>query len=285
MSNMIVSVLVALGLLFGSFVNATVWRLHEQAKTKAKKSSKRDLSIMTGRSLCTHCGHQLSGWDLVPVVSYLALRGRCRYCRKPIEDTPLAELLTPALFVVSYLWWPFNLHGSPGTAARALFVVWLAVLVCFVILALYDFKWFLLPDRVVFPVIGLAGVALLIRTVWLNQEGVALIQAFWGVVLIAGLFYGLHVVSKGRWIGFGDVKLGIALGLLVGGPFPALLLIFLASFLGSLAAIPLLLQRKPVARARVPFGPFLILATVIVVLLGQAIISWYMSLLAPSVTL
>jgi len=229
--------------------------------------------------MCIHCHHQLSVLDLVPVVSYLWLRGKCRYCGKPIEDTPVAELLVPVLFVASYVWWPQDLSAVAVTAAWVIFVAWLMCLVMFVILALYDFKWYLLPDRVVFPLIGLAGIIVILRAVALGSGWDAVISAAWGVALTAGLFYAIYVISKGTWIGFGDVKLAIALGLLVGGPLNALLLLFLASLFGSVSALPLLIRGKLVSSTRIPFGPFLLLATVIVVLFGAGLSAWYSGLL------
>lgn len=280
---MVIVCLIVLGLALGSFSNAVVWRLHMQqsGERKAKKLglSAHDMSITTGRSVCTHCGHQLSARDLIPVVSYLWLRGKCRYCHKPIEDTPLAELLTPVLFVASYIWWPYNLATPSLSYGQVLFGLWLIALVGFVILALYDIRWFLLPDRVVFPLIALAMVAVAVQATVFHGNLAALLTAAWGVLLTAGLFYVLYGVSRGTWIGFGDVKLAIALGLFVGGPVPALLLVFIASLAGSLAAIPLLIKGEPAASTRIPFGPFLLLATIIVMLFGSVLSGWYMGLL------
>lgn len=272
---MIVVVLIFLGLVFGSFANAVAWRLHEQQRSK-KRAQDPALSIVTGRSMCTHCGHLLNTRDLIPVVSYVWLRGRCRYCHKPITDTPLPELLLPVVLVVSYIWWPF---AAGSTVAVITFDLWVLLLVAFMILALYDLRWQLLPDRVVFPVIGLALAMVGVRAM-LGDTPTVLLTALWGVLCTAGLFYLLYLVSRGRWIGFGDVKLAIALGLLVGGPFPALLVLFVASLLGSLAAIPLLLRGGAVGSTRIPFGPFLLLATVVVMLWGTNVIAWYTSLLA-----
>jgi len=274
--------LLGLGLIFGSFCNAVIWRLHEQQErsaSKKRKSDHRDLSIVTGRSICTHCGHVLSAWDLIPVVSYIWLRGKCRYCHKRIEDTPLPEILLPLLFAGSYIWWPYGFGASTIDFSKIMFGIWLLALVGFVILALYDLRWYLLPDRVVFPVIGLAGLSVLVQLLFSQDKLTVLATAAWGILLTAGLFYALYMVSKGTWIGFGDVKLAIALGLFVGGPVNALLLIFIASLSGSLAAIPLLVQGKPVHTTRIPFGPFLLLSTVLVMLFGSALSTWYMSLL------
>jgi len=280
---MVIVCLIVLGLVLGSFSNAVIWRLHMQQseKRQAKKLglSDHDLSIATGRSVCTHCGHQLSTFDLIPVVSYVWLRGKCRYCHKPIEDTPLLELTLPVLFVMSYLWWPYNLMTSSISFGQVLFVVWLLALVGFVVLAIYDIRWLLLPDRVVFPLIALAAISVLVQATIFHGGLSSLATAAWGVLLTAGVFYLLYTVSRGAWIGFGDVKLAIALGLLAGGPVTALLLIFIASLAGSLAAVPLLFRGKPVRATRIPFGPFLLLATAVVMLFGSALSDWYIGLL------
>lgn len=276
-------VLAVLGLVFGSFVNALVWRLHEREEPEEKGNSRkerpRNLSMLTGRSMCTHCGHELAAADLVPVLSYLWLRGRCRYCRKPIEDTPLAELLTAVVFVVSYLWWPTSLEGDGFTVSKVLFVLWLAFVVGFVALAIYDIRWFLLPDRIVYPLIVLALIQVALRVFAFGGGWPVVAEAAWGVLFTAGLFFAIFEVSDGAWIGFGDVKLAIVLGLLVGGPIRALLLLFIASLLGSLVAIPLLVRGRATARTPLPFGPFLLAATVVVVLFGSHITAWYANFL------
>lgn len=266
---MIILVLVLLGLCFGSFTNALVWRIHEQAKTK-NKAKQAELSIMKGRSMCPGCRHTLGFWDLIPVLSWVGLKGKCRYCHKPIPDTPLAELLTPVLFVLSYAFWPFG-WSHLGIAQ---FVAWLAVLTGFVALMLYDMRWQILPTRIIRPLGVLAFAQVLVLTFaqhdWRVAAGAAL-----GVLCLGGLFYGLFQISGGRWIGGGDVRLGVVIGLLVGGPSQAVLLLFIASLLGTLVSLPSLITKKPGLTKRVAFGPFLIVATVIVYLFGASMINWY----------
>ena len=112
---MIIVLLVVLGLCLGSFVNALIWRLHEQATATGKKKPDKKylarLSITKGRSMCSRCHHELAVKDLIPVFSWLSLGGKCRYCRKPIADNPLIEICMPLLFVASYIWWPVALAG------------------------------------------------------------------------------------------------------------------------------------------------------------------------------
>src|SRR5690606_23636863 len=109
---MVIVVILALivsGLILGSFVNAFVWRLHE----------KKDW--VGGRSECPHCHHKLAPKDLVPVLSWLSLGGKCRYCHKPIPDSPLVELAVPVLFVLSYIFWPMGY----GNESLFVFACWL----------------------------------------------------------------------------------------------------------------------------------------------------------------
>lgn len=292
---MILVVLIVLGLILGSFVTAVVWRLHEQElsdgdeTTKAgykrshgagisrsiRRSSGGDLSILKGRSMCTSCHHRLSALDLTPVFSWLILRGKCRYCGQPISwQYPVIELLLPAVLVISYFFW------QPGwnPSGVATFIFWAGCLTFFTILAVYDLRWFLLPDRVIYPLIIVALAQVIVRVVIFDGGWATILSAWWGAFVIAGLFYAIYLVSQGKWIGLGDVKLGIALGLLVSGPWPALLLVFVASVLGSVVTVPLLILKRATATTHIPFGPLLLAATLVVTLWGTAILSWYNSL-------
>jgi len=275
---MIIFGLALLGAIFGSFVSALVWRLHEQAalagrKGKAAVKRRKELSMVKGRSMCPHCGHVLSAKDLVPVFSWMWLRGKCRYCGAKIPDSPITELLMAVLFILSYIAWPYTMSG----VGLFEFIVWLAFLVGFVALAVYDLRWFLLPNRVVFPLVALAVVQVVILAVWRHSLN-NVWMPFMGAVVLSGLFWCLYQFSDGRWIGGGDVKLAIVLGLLAGTPFKALTVIFLASVAGTLASIPQLTRGKEGLTQRIPFGPSLLLATLIVVLWGTPVATWYQSL-------
>jgi leader peptidase (prepilin peptidase)/N-methyltransferase len=277
---MIIAALAVFGIILGSFVNALVWRLHEQESLEGKKGAtaakrRQALSISRGRSMCTDCGHELAAKDLVPVLSWLSLKGRCRYCHKPISwQYPAVELLTGALFAVSYLAWPFEMHG----VGLFRFVVWLVVLVFFVALAVYDIRWYLLPDRLVLPLTIIVALQVVVTAIWLRSFA-ALWQPALAAFIICGLFWGLYQYSKGNWIGYGDVKLAVALGLLVSTPTKAFLLIFVASLLGTIASIPQLIKGKEGFKRQIPFGPYLIAATIIVVLYGSVLIDRYQNLL------
>lgn len=251
-----------IGICFGSFVNALVWRI----------KNRRD--FVNERSECTHCHHRLAWNDLIPVVSWLMLRGKCRYCHKPIEDSLLVELLVMALFVVSYLAWPYELVGL----SWLVFGLWLVSLVILVALAVYDARWFLLPDKLVWPLVAVGLVLAVLR--WIGLEGLtvagAVVEIVGGICVVAGLYYVLHAYSKGKWVGFGDVKLGIFIGAILGWQ-QALLALFLANFIGLLVVLPGMISKKLTAQSKIPFGPFLIIACIVAFLFGERIIDWYLN--------
>lgn len=268
---MIIIAIFILGVVLGSFVNALVWRLHEQARKKKPSAAfVKDLSIVKGRSMCPHCHHTLAAKDLVPVFSWLWLRGSCRYCHKPISPQyPVVELLTGLLLTLGYVVWP--VFDAVGVVQFGFFIVFT---VFFVALALYDLKWFLLPDKLVFPLIGLAAAQVALLAIWQRSFGDAW-QSVAGAAVVYSLFWGLYQVSKGQWIGGGDVKLVIALGLIAGSPVRALLVVFTASLLGTLASFPLLLKGRKGMTQHIPFGPYLLAGCFLVVLFAGNVIDWY----------
>lgn len=255
--------LIVLGLALGSFVNVLVWRIRKR----------RDW--VHGRSRCEHCHHVLGPLDLIPVLSWVLLKGRCRYCQAKIKDSsPLVELALPALFVLSYLCWPVELRG----AELFEFAVWLVLLIGLTALAVYDLRWKLLPDKLVFPFAALAALQVITLAIWQGDLGV-IIGAVLGTAAISGTFYILFQVSKGTWIGGGDVKLGLILGPLAGGLAEGFLLLFAASVTGLVVSLPLLARGKADAKTQLPFGPFLILALIIVKLFSSGILDWYSRLI------
>ncbi len=256
--------LLFLGLVFGSFVNAAVWRI----------KNKKDL--LKDRSECTHCHHKLAWLDLIPVLSWVFLRGKCRYCKKPIDDSPLVELGVAAFFVASLAFWPF---GFSNTNEILQFIVWLVAGIGLAILFVYDIKWLLLPDRVVLPLIGLG----VIMTVLHGLEATNLLSfatdVFGSLLALSGFYLLLFMLSNGKWVGFGDVKLGAALALLLCDWKLALLTLFLANLIGTLIFAPALISKKIKRTSHVPFGPFLIVGFVIAGLFGPQVIDWYTALI------
>ena len=268
---MVILIIVLLGLCLGSFINAAVWRLHEQAKTKKQRTKSKELSILRGRYVCTHCYHTLSWYDLLPVVSWIILKGRCRYCHKPISwQYPVVELATAVLFVFSYSYWPYGMD----TVGIIQFGLWLVFLTGFMALTIYDLRWMILPNKIVFPLLALASVQTVLLSV-LHHDFQIIISALSGLFVAGGLFYVLFRISEGKWIGGGDVKLGFILGLLAGGFIEGLMVIFIASLLGTIFSLPMVSLKKQSLKKRVPFGPFLIIALIIVYLFSADISNWF----------
>ncbi len=287
MLTFIIVGLVIFGLILGSFAGATVWRLRARQLSADKRDKEpydkneytrlkplMGRSARKDRSMCLECGYTLRWYDLIPVVSWVALKGKCRSCRKPIgRFEPFIEIGVALAFVLSFIFWPFLLDTP---LAIAQFAVWLASIVGLAILVAYDAKWFLLPDKVTFTVAGLGLVWLVLRSVELGQVWEPLVSAVGAVGVLGGLYLLIYLISKGRWVGFGDVKLGLALGLLLGDWALALLALFLANLIGTLVVIPLLASRKLKRDSRVPFGPFLIAGTFISLLFGWYIVEWFL---------
>jgi prepilin signal peptidase PulO-like enzyme (type II secretory pathway) len=258
-----------IGAAMGSFAGAFAWRLHTKR------------NFVSERSECEACHHKLSPAELIPIVSWLALRGKCRYCHASIGWLALAtETAVAALFVISYLYWPLGFVAWQGIA---LFVLWLRYLVCLAILVIYDIRWMLLPNKIVFPLIGLGLLDASLRVSLFPDPNpvISVMYVGLGVAALAGVYSALYVVSKGKWVGLGDVKLGIFIGAVLGWQ-KALLVLFLANIIGFLIVAPGLLTGKLKRTSRIPFGPFLILAFIISGLFGDAIIAWYAGLVGVS---
>ncbi len=261
-----VLILAGFGLIAGSFANAVVWRVHNGK------------SLLTGRSQCLSCGHQLAAKDLVPLLSWLALSGRCRYCQQPIsKQYPLVEALMAVVFASSYIWWP----GGVETASDWLpLITWLISSVGLMALAVYDTRWLLLPNRILYPTLLVAAAGRLANILlYAPDTGDALLKWLGSVAVASGFFWLLYTISRGRWIGYGDVRLGLVIGSLLAGPAEAMLAIILASVFGALVAIGLLSTKRKKLSEKLAFGPFLILATWLAVLFGERIVNWYTDLL------
>lgn len=285
-----ISILVAaVGLIIGSFVGASVWRLrarqlHLDKKDgeKIRKSDEHQVaklqkkSLGKDRSVCLHCGHQLAWYDLVPLVSWLSLRGKCRYCHKSIGNfEPVIELSMAVFFVASYLFWPYPLVTALDLAQ---FVLWLVAGTGLAVLFVYDMRWYLLPNVIVFPLIGISG--LYAFTILVQQQFAwsSIVSIIYGCAILSGLYYLIYVLSRYNWVGFGDVKLGLALALLLADWQLCLLALFLANFIGTVIYLPLILSGSVKRGAHIPFGPLLISGWLVSGLFGADIISWYLTI-------
>jgi prepilin signal peptidase PulO-like enzyme (type II secretory pathway) len=263
------------GLLIGSFINAVVWRLHQQSRQTKPELESQGLSITKGHSMCPHCRHELAPIDLIPVLSWIWLKGRCRYCGQPISiQYPLVEVLTGGLYGASYI-----LIQPSGALGWLEFGFWLYLLTSLIILAVYDIKWMLLPDVVLLPAVAVTGAYRLIQAIMGAPVNVWLFPVL-AAFLAGGVFYALAAVSQGKWMGGGDIKLVFLMGIILGlqKTALALLLAFNMAAVVSLCLIAVKALRHQERPRLIPFGPFLAAATGIAYLYGAPIINWYIKI-------
>lgn len=284
------------GAIFGSFACAQVWRIRASQLQEDKKAGEdvdareyvrlkplNNKKLTSDRSQCLSCGHELAWYDLIPLFSWLSIRGRCRYCKEHIGWLePLMEFGYAIFFLVSYITFA-PLLNTPG--GILLLVCWLVGGVLMGILLVYDAKWFLLPEKIniAFGIVGAVYAAIALSRSDITLESI--ISLAGSLMIMSGLYLLIFVISRGAWIGFGDVILGIGLGFFLGTWEHAFLALFLANFLGLVAITPAYLQRKVSGKTHIPFGPFLITATVIVVLHGDQLMIYISTIIEQIATL
>jgi prepilin signal peptidase PulO-like enzyme (type II secretory pathway) len=271
---MIIILLGAVGLALGSFINALVWRLYLSEQPAKKTSSKHNFSIFNGRSMCVHCKHVLAWYDLIPVISWLQLKGRCRYCKKRISGQyPVIELLMAVLLVISYFFWPLEFTGI---SSYILFAIWAIILTCMLALAIYDLKWMILPTNLIL-ISGIMAAIFMVLHAFIENDSGVIFSGITGALGLGGLFWLIYQLSKGTWIGGGDVRYGFAMGLLLGWQ-KAIFGLTAAAYIGLLVIIIIAMVGKYHRKMKIPFGPMLIAATFISVVWGQYFIDIYKGL-------
>ncbi len=230
-----------LGLCIGSFFNVILARWG------------REEGILWGRSRCPACGHRLAWLDLIPLASFFILRGRCRYCRRPISRSyPVVELATGMLVSL------FVVLRSQGQMDAWYWVGMVAVCI-FLLAGLFDYRSLVLPDEIigVLLFLGLCSLA-----IW-GWQGFA--EHLGAGFLFSALFAILYAVSGGRWVGFGDVKLLFVIGLLFGYALGfAALMAAVAS--ATIVALVLIARGKASLKTALPFGSFLAGASIVILL-------------------
>lgn len=270
MSLLIALFVFAFGLIIGSFLNVLIYRtIHGE-------------SPWTGRSRCDHCRKQINWYDNVPLFSYTLLRGKCRYCKKKITTQHLTiELLTGMLFV----WWYvmgfafFQLTQTPLLYLQPVF--WLLVGILLLIIFVTDWLYQIIPD---YATIALGILAFLYR-LYLSLKGVMQWQDFWLAILsgfvLMGMLGFLWWITRGRGMGFGDVKFALVMGWLLGWP-RSLIAFFLAFVLGAIVGVLLIVFGRKQMGSKIAFGPFLVLATLLALMYGNQLWQWYMGMILLS---
>src|SRR3989344_2510798 len=247
------------GLVVGSFLNSVIYRLGKGE------------SALKGRSYCPQCKHPLSWQDLIPLLSFALLQGKCRYCKAHISwQYPLVELATGIVFVV--------LYNLVSLSFSQVFQVpyFFAVASLLVVIFVYDLKHYLIPDKILYPAIGLVLAWRAFEILNLESWDLFRISNLGYSILPTLFFLAIFLVSRGTWMGFGDVKLALFMGLFLGWP-NVLVALFVAFTLGAAVGVALILLKKKGLRSQVPFGPFLIGGTFAALFFGEAIAHWYLT--------
>lgn len=235
------------GLAFGSFLNVVIFRLHDPKSWKKK------------RSFCPTCGTTLHARHLIPVVSFF-LQGRtCAFCRKPISwQYPLVELATGVTFIAFFLvdGWTATLvfHAIMASAAVVLFV--------------YDLRYMLVPDSISLSAAFVAFVGGLVLGLH------SLSELLIGGIIGAGFFLLQYALSKGKWIGGGDIRLGLFMGFLLGSPLVVMAL-GIAYIIGSAVGVALIVVKAKSWKSHIPFGTFLMASTVATLIWSEGLIAFW----------
>ncbi len=244
------------GLIVGSFLNVVILR--------------RGVQGLGGRSACPRCGHGLAWYDLVPVFSWLSLRGRCRYCASAVSvQYPLVEAATGLLFAA--------LFAAPFPVGIGYRIAWCLIAAILVCIFVYDLRHTIIPDSWAYAFALLAFVTMPLLFSALTPRELPIWPFFVAGPLAALPIFALWALSRGEWMGFGDVKLSLGIGWLL-GPTAGLFAVFGAFILGSAILVPIMYGARLVThrggyareaagltmKSEVPFGPFLVASTLIV---------------------
>lgn len=233
-----------LGLLIGSFLNVVILRMNTGR------------SVVTGRSKCARCSKVLAWHELIPVFSFLKLRGKCNSCRTPISfQYPIIELFTAIVFIVLYSKIVINSSFTP--ISFAIFAFFCVVASVLIVITVYDVKHKIIPDKMVYLFILLSVVSIIWKTIMIPSF--MPVAAIASGVLVALPFFLFWYFSKGRLMGFGDVKLALGIGWFLGISIGFMSVVLAFWFGAAVGLFILATSRKHSMKSEVPFAPFLIL--------------------------
>ncbi len=252
------------GSIAGSFLNSVIYRTYTGQ------------SFLIGRSFCPACKKTLKWYELIPVISFLIQRGKCRGCSQKISPIyPLVEIISGLLTVgVVY----FSISNCTGMCDKVYFLILrdLFAIYLLVVLFVYDLKWKLVPDKIILPAIGFFLIYNILLYLF-NISDISIIDMIVGVLVGGGFFAAQFWISKGRWVGGGDVRMGALMGVILGWSDIVVALV-IAYVLGSFISMFLLLWKKIGLQHRIPFVPFLAVSTLITMYWGEFIVQYYFDL-------
>lgn len=265
MENLLILSVFCFGAVIGSFLNVVILRLPDGRR-------------LSGRSHCGSCRHILGALDLAPMLSYIFLRGRCRFCKAKISPRYfIVEAAAGVLFAAAF----YFLKPESLPAVLLLLKYWL-FLAALVAVFVVDLEHFLILDQVVLPVsLLMLGLNMVLdfssKTTILSLSG-HFTSGLMGAGFLWLLFFSVWFLSSGKWLGFGDVKLAVMLGLALGWPltFAGLML---AVMLGGATSVFLLVFSSKTLKSQIPFGTFLALGATLALFFGNQIFNWYLATL------
>ncbi len=238
-----------IGLMVGSFLNVVIYRLPEGE------------SIVFPPSHCPDCNHKLKFHDLIPVISFLSLSGKCRYCGSKISwQYPLVELITGILYLLLYLQYGYSTK----------ILILMLLISALIVISLIDLKYKIIPNIISYSFIIIG----LILALFFNH--ISILNSVFGIVIPAGLLLILALLYK-KGMGMGDVKLVAMIGAFIGWKY-TLLGIFFGSLFGSVIGLVMIGSGIIDRKSRIPFAPFIGFGTLISILYGQVIVDFYLSL-------
>lgn len=246
------------GLAAGSFLNCLIYRLEIGDK------------FPTGRSYCPRCKHILSWQDLIPLLSFFLLKGKCRYCHQKISrQYPLVEFAAGTIFV---------LISSLMTISNLSTGVYLLLISCFlIVIFVYDLKHYIIPDKIIYSAIITSFIYNIYYSLFIIRNSELIIQSLLAAIGASALFLFIFLASRGEWLGFGDVKLAFFMGLLLGWP-NVLVAMFLGFMIGAIIGLGLIILGRKTLKSEVPFGPFLVSGTFIALFFGEELVRHYLLL-------
>lgn len=267
-------VLFYVGASIGSFLSVIIYR-----NKHGKKGS------LFGRSACPQCGTNLTALDLIPIFSFTAMRGRCRYCKKQISPHYIfIELLTGLVF--AFLYWKIQFLSFSEIAPYTIFswsdfgiYLYTAALGTLLIgIFFYDLLYKEIPNVFTYPGIILSILAaVLVRVMPFSHPEMifpGLKEILYGLVIAFVIFEGQRFLSRGKWIGLGDTILAYLMAIMLGWKF-LLIAVFAAYVLGTIFGLILIGFKKATLRSAIPFGPFLVIGTFVAIFFGGLILSTY----------
>jgi leader peptidase (prepilin peptidase) / N-methyltransferase len=273
---LLITAAVFFGLVVGSFLNVVIHRLPRMLEQGWRAEcaelngnplpAGETYNLVLPRSRCPHCGHQIRAVENVPVLSYIALRGRCSACRAPISlRYPAVETLAGVL--AGYIAWRF---GVSATAAGAMLFAWTMIALAFI-----DLDTFYLPDNLTLPLLW-TGLVFNIGATFTDLTS-AVIGAAGGYLVLWAVFWAYKIATGKEGMGYGDFKLLAAIGGWLGWKMLPLV-ILLSSFVGAIIGIGLIVLARRGRNVPIPFGPYLALAGLIALFFGEQLNRHYLAL-------